>query len=1323
MKLLLPFLFLVVAARADWPTYLHDASRVGATSEPLTAPLRPAWTYASPVAPTMAWAGEDGRVFENHVTLNRIRFDDVFHVAIAGGRVFFGSSVDGRVYCRDLATGREAWTFFTDAPIRLAPHVVDGKLFIGSDDGYAYCLDAATGKLVWKLRAGPNDERILARGRMISRWPVRTGVLVDDGIAYFGAGVFPHENIYLYAVEAATGKVVWKDDAISQEDAGRNDLSPQGYLLATQDTLFVPSGRSLAAAFKRATGEFISKPSPGWRGDAGGQVGGTQAFLADDQIYSVGEHHILALDQEKQKTGFGWFAGTQMTLAGDVGYMASGKEIVAIDRIRHAEGTRERHRIEVKIAGLDKDLKAHPALAALKKVQAAPGDAKLAQAYEKHRADYQAKKDQLADLKKELNHFAEVGVKWRFASAHESALILAGDTLVAGGQGEVVGLDTASGKERWKFAVDGEARGLAASGGHLVVSTTTGKVYSFADASQPASKPLAEAKPAPFATDAAIASAADAILAQTGIKRGFCLIVGSERGQLAYELAKRSELTIYAVDSDEKKVAAARAALIGTGLYGSRIIVDHLDLSVVPYASYFANLIVSETALTTGEMPGVPAEVARTLKPLGGTICLPAKASAWLAATKLTAEGAKIVRDGKWTRLVRAALPGADSWSHQYGNAANTSSNSDTRIKGGLSVLWYGDPGPGKMVNRHDGAVGPLSVNGRLFVQGNETVMAYDAYNGQFLWETPNPGAMRTGVYNAREPGNMAASDDYFFMLLDEKCVQFDAATGSIVRTLAVPGAGTKENLQWGYIAVKDGLLYGTATERVANASENARRGKSASINTDAIFAYDVNTGALKWTHQGQHISHVSIAIGDGRVFFVDSSLTPAQREDMLRQDKSALAKLTGKERDLAEERVKKADLRMAVAIDAVSGKQHWAKPVDVTDCSEIGIGGGALTLMYHNGHIVLGGANANGHYWEQFLKGEFARRRLVVLNANSGDKIWAKDANYRHRPVIIDNEIIAEPWSYDLYSGDQKMRTHPITGEQTAWMFARPGHHCGAISATPGMMFFRSKSTAFYDRDKDEGTEHFAGQRLGCWINTIPANGLVMIPEASAGCVCLFSIAATIVFEPRESRSQWGVYSATGSSLPVQHMALNLGAPGDRRDAHGKLWLSYPRPSSRAGIDLPLDFKPEFVKDGAFFALNAESVKVAGTETPWIFTSGARGLASCTIPLLAAGAKPETFTVRLNFMALEGDQPGQRVFDVKLQGKTVLVAFDPTAKAGGPLRAFTAEFRDIAVTENLTLELASTLAAEDEKHQPIISAVEIVRSGAGEILRPVAGR
>ncbi|MBI3879562.1 MAG: PQQ-binding-like beta-propeller repeat protein [Verrucomicrobia bacterium] len=1369
--------FAAAAARADWPTYLHDSTRVGYTPETLAAPLVKRWTYESPTAPQMAWAGEDGKLFEGKELRNRIRFDDVFHVAIAGERVFFGSSVDGRVYCRNLLTGRDEWTFFTDAPIRLAPMVADGKLFVGSDDGYAYCLDAASGKLVWKLRAGPNDERILARGRMISRWPVRTGVLVDGGIAYFGAGVFPHENIFLYAVEAATGKVIWKNDAISQTDAGRDDLSPQGYLLATKEILFVPSGRSLAASFNRATGEYFNKPAPGWRADAGGQIGGTQALLADDQIYAVGEHHILAMDQQKGKTGFGWFAGRQMTLAGDMGYLANGKEIVAVDRLRHAEGTRARHKVEMEMSKLSADLKKHAALTELKKVQAAESELKDAQSglkaletagktgtseyksaqssvalaekaltkaggrYEPNRADYQKKKDKLDALQKDLAADSAIGVKWRAPSPHESALILAGKTLVAGGQGEVVCFDAESGKPVWKATVEGDARGLAVANGHLVVSTTAGKVYTFADSSRTSLPAVTSTTPAPVdpypkdKLSELYASAAESILKQTGIKRGFCLVIGSEQGRLAYELAKRSELIIFGVESDAQKVKSSREALLKSGLYGARVTMDHLDLSVVPYASYFANLIVSDSVLLTGEVPGIPAEVARNLKPIGGTICfgvpdgapdsVKSKARqsipAWLAATKLTDEKAKIETSGNWSRLIRAKLPGAGDWSHQYGNAANTSSNEDERIKGGLSVLWYGDPGPGKMVNRHAGAVGPISVNGRLFIQGDTSVMAYDAYNGQFLWELENPGAIRDGLKAAHEPGNMAANDDSLFMVVEEKCVHIDAASGQVRRTYVVPGSDT-EKRQWSYIAYIDGIVFGTATERPEVVAEKKRRGKITTMSTDRVFAYDVNNGKLLWTYQGKSISHVSMAVGDGRIFFIDSSLTTEQREEMLRQDKTELKKLTGEALQFAEARQKKLDLRLAVSLNARTGAQQWAKPVDVTDCSEIGIGGGSLTMIYHNNHLVLGGANANGHYWTQFLEGEFKRRRLVVLDAIAGEKLWAKDANYRHRPIIIDNEIIAEPWSYDLYTGNQKMRTHPLTGEQTPWMFARPGHHCGAISATPNMMFFRSKFTAYYNRDQDEGTEHFAGHRLGCWINTIPANGLVMIPEASAGCVCLFSIAVTVVFEPRDHRMEWGVYSASGATLPVQHMALNLGAPGDRRDAHGKLWLSYPRPSSRPGIDLPLDLKTNFAAGGSFYSFNEKSFPVANTDAPWVFSSGARGLTRTEIPLIGKGQAPATYTVRLYFASLEKDQPGQRVFDILLQGKTVAKRFDLVAKAGGAQRAHMVEFHDIAVTDNLLLELASANVA-DAAHQPLLCGLEVLRTNAKEITERVASR
>ena len=119
---------------------------------------------------------------------------------------------------------------------------------------------------------------------MISRWPVRTGVLIENGVACFGAGIFPSENIYLYAVDATDGKVIWKRDDISERDAGRDDLSPQGYLLAENDLLFVPSGRSLPACLIKRPARCCTTHRRS-AGDAGGEIGGTQALLSDGQIY------------------------------------------------------------------------------------------------------------------------------------------------------------------------------------------------------------------------------------------------------------------------------------------------------------------------------------------------------------------------------------------------------------------------------------------------------------------------------------------------------------------------------------------------------------------------------------------------------------------------------------------------------------------------------------------------------------------------------------------------------------------------------------------------------------------------------------------------------------------------------------------------------------------------------------------------------------------------------------------------------------------------------------------------------------------------------
>ena len=58
--------------------------------------------------------------------------------------------------------------------------------------------------------------------------------------------------------------------------------------------------------------------------------------------------------------------------------MTDGKEITAIDRLKHAEGTRERHKLEMDAVKITSELKKHRALAEAKKLQEAESDLRAA---------------------------------------------------------------------------------------------------------------------------------------------------------------------------------------------------------------------------------------------------------------------------------------------------------------------------------------------------------------------------------------------------------------------------------------------------------------------------------------------------------------------------------------------------------------------------------------------------------------------------------------------------------------------------------------------------------------------------------------------------------------------------------------------------------------------------------------------------------------------------------------------------------------------------------------------------------------------------------
>ena len=187
--LLLLVLMPKAAGAEQWPAYQHDVRRSGYTTEQLgVGQLRPAWTWRSPSPPQPAWAGPaKWDAYAGHRDLPPMRsYDMSFQPIAVDGSIFFGSSADDTLYCIDAAEGVERWSYTTDGPIRTAPTFSDGRLFFGSDDGCAYCLDAVDGKLLWKYRPVEADRLILNNGRFIPLHPCRTGVLVDQGRAYFG---------------------------------------------------------------------------------------------------------------------------------------------------------------------------------------------------------------------------------------------------------------------------------------------------------------------------------------------------------------------------------------------------------------------------------------------------------------------------------------------------------------------------------------------------------------------------------------------------------------------------------------------------------------------------------------------------------------------------------------------------------------------------------------------------------------------------------------------------------------------------------------------------------------------------------------------------------------------------------------------------------------------------------------------------------------------------------------------------------------------------------------------------------------------------------
>ena len=439
------FSLVTLGQAADWPTYQHDYARSGVARESLLAPFTDGWVHRSRHAPRPAWRGEakwDGynKVYD---LKSRQIFDYAYHPVIADGLLYYGSSADDKIYCLDAATGEQRWTFFTEGPVRLAPTIAEGRVFVGSDDGHAYCLEAKSGTLVWKTQIGPRDYRIPGNSRIISRWPLRTGIVIIDDLAYCAAGMFPSEGVLITAIEADTGKIKWQQK--------QTDLPAQGYMLASHTRLYVPAGRNNPVVLNRADGKRIRVVS--------GQ-GGTYALLTGDNlVFGPGKTGTLGFVESNQSDQLATFKGNHMIVTPSRSFLQSDTDLSALDRSRYLDLARKRRPLKSRLGKLQDELK---------KVKAG----------ERQR---QILKDagKLGKQLDEVQSAMQECFAWRVPSSQPLSIVLAGQTLITGGHNEVAAYSAKDGSQLWQARADGEVFGLAVADGRLYASTSKGVIHCY----------------------------------------------------------------------------------------------------------------------------------------------------------------------------------------------------------------------------------------------------------------------------------------------------------------------------------------------------------------------------------------------------------------------------------------------------------------------------------------------------------------------------------------------------------------------------------------------------------------------------------------------------------------------------------------------------------------------------------------------------------------------------------------------------------------------------------------------------------------------------
>ncbi len=949
----------VTASGDDWPTYRYDASRSGFSPHALPGELERHWRRQLPQY-EVAFPHEP-----------RKQFDASHQPVYAAGVVVVACPADGSVRAYAAATGEELWRYYAEAPVRLAPVLHEGRVLFGADDGRFRCLDLESGELLWEHRAfleEAPDVRLLGNHRLISHWPVRGGPVVWDETVYFGSGVWPTMGVFVWALDVGTGEPRWVHSGLGHIRGVRIDhdvrhdsgISPQGYLLATEQRLVVPSGRSHPLGLNRGDGSLfhwvMGYRSGDWRVVSGGD------YLL------VGERGVLSQADFREVGNTFQAAGT-----------ADPDEVEA--RRDLTESPRQPYKL---FRGADANSIIDGSLAyslvdgvflihdLAQSGVAEHGESPLQAVSHVFRWDAR------------MTHRAPTGL-----SGDTRLLARAGDTFYGRAGTRLVALrltgETPAAEVVWEVEVEARPTSVIAGGGRLFAALEDGTLLGFGAGVGPDFQPP---EPEPRVIHAA---EPEELAADGDPPSGFVIALGGLSAEETEWFLRETPARLIVVAEDAEPQARERRRLALAGQYGRRVERFRGDPWQFRLPHYLASLLWCR-----GEVLGVPeeAELQRlwdAVRPYGGRLRYTGSEEQnrqfAVRAAAAGLAGVEIASDARGVTLNRPAGPeGSADWTHETADAARSFFSRDTAVRAPLAPLWFGDGPDYGFVKRKDYGIGvkPQVVQGRVFAlqQHTRTLVAYDAYTGCVLWRARGEGE------DAGFITRHAVLPDGVYAAGRGLCVVYDPASGEQQRRIEYAAGEDQPARAAGIVVTADSILIAASQFPEVRAIEHGL------WDFEELICLDRTTGEERWRRSAAERFNIkALAASDGRVYVTDS-LSPL-----------AIGRWQRRGEDLQESSSR------ILALDESTGRERWSHEY-TADYRQHGASGWTtvrgtddwLSYVKESGRLLAGRA---GH--------------TTLLDGGSGQPVWARAMSLVQPVVILGDRFVDQrARMFEIASGEQ---------------------------------------------------------------------------------------------------------------------------------------------------------------------------------------------------------------------------------------------------------------------------------------------------------------